>query len=245
MNACPAEDKPAHIEDLRALLHVRFPGSTQPLSHSEQDHRPDSAGGGSPRNVLQTGIADWDSRAGGLRLGEVAEICGRLGASGLVMDALIQAASESGRLGAWVDAGDCLEVEAWQPAWLERMVWVRCQDPLTALKAADLLLRDGNLSWVTLDLQGTAPASLRRISAQHWHRFHRLVRHQGNTLLVLTPSPMVEGVKVRLAASQTATLESLDLPRTLLRGDLRAQVFVRGQQPGVPVADPEGFQKIA
>jgi hypothetical protein len=125
------------------------------------------------------------------------------------------------------------------------MVWVRCQDPLTALKAADLLLRDGNLNWVILDLQGASPAMLRRISAQHWHRFHRLVKHQGNALLVLTPSPMVEGVKVRLAASQAATLESLELPRALLREDLRAQVFVRGQQLGVPVADLGVVQKIA
>jgi hypothetical protein len=200
---------------------------------------------------LPTGIGQWDARAGGLRLGEVTEVCGTLGGTGLLMEHLLEASREAGWLGAWVDAGDSLEMEDWDPEALRRIVWMRCKDPLMALKGADLLLRDGNLSWVTLDLQAVAGSALRRIAAHHWHRFHRLVEHRANALVVLTPAPMVEGAKVRVLSREIHTLHALHQPRRTLQTAAAFEVFVRGRQPGaVPhgTAEPHGhraFQKTA
>ncbi len=226
------------IADLRALLCARFPDSA-PVGLKEAQASEKG------RKVLPTGIPDWDALAQGLRLGEVTEVCGRLGGTALIMESLLEAGARAGWLGAWVDGGDSLEVADWHPEWLHRMLWVRCQHPLSALKAADLLLRDGNLSWVTLDLQGASPRELRRVGMQHWHRFHRLTQQQGSALLVLTPAPMVEGARVRVVTQEAATLDSLERPRSQLRTDMSVQVFVRGRQPGVALDGSQSLQKIA
>jgi hypothetical protein len=166
-----------------------------------------------------------------LRPGEITEICGSPGTTHLVMDALLERWQQAGVLGAWVDAGDSLEVADWCPHHLQRMLWVRCRSALTALKAADLLLRDGNCAWVTLDLQAAPPPSLRRLQGAHWHRFHRLLTHQGTSLLVLSRTPLVEGVRVRVLAAEPYRLESLERPRSELRDNAPLRIFVRGRTP--------------
>ena len=218
----------AVIADLRALLSARFQGA-------EPEWEAQPAG-----KTLLTGISEWDAQTQGLRLGEVAEICGGLGGAGLLMDALLDACAMRGWLGAWIDTGDTLEVADWEAQRLRRMLLVRCGEPLEALKAADLLLRDGNASWVVLDLQGVSQGALRRISNSHWHRFHRLVEQRDNALVVLTPSPMVEGARVRVAVGRAWTLDALERPRGTLQREVSAQVFVRGRTPLVA-----GGRKIA
>lgn len=233
-NAREGARQPVHgttgAGDVRPSLRT-LPQGVAPLRPQQSGATPIQYGI-APPSTLPTGIASWDEAAGGLRLGEVTEICGSLGGTGLVMDRLLEASAAAGWLGAWVDAGDALEIEDWNAFALRRMLWVRCRNPLMALKSADLLLRDGNLSWVALDLQAVSETALRRISGQHWHRFHRLVANRGNALLVLSPSPMVEGAKVRVLSRQPWTLESLNLPRRDLLANCALEVFVRGRQPG-------------
>jgi len=228
LRAVGAEDR-VSLDDLRTLLRIRFPGSAPPSASALQEQADEVEGGGG--RVLRSGVAEWDEACSGLRLGEVSEVCGGLGGAGLVMDSLLHSGAQAGWMGAWVDAGDALEVADWPSSWMKNMLWVRCRQPFAALKAADLLLRDGNLSWVVLDLQGVPASALRRISAQHWHRFHRLVKHHGNALLVLTPVPMVEGARVRVSTRQSWSLEELTLPRAQLRADLGVHVYVRGRHP--------------
>lgn len=218
------------LADLRSILVARFPESRTPSF--EANHPAKETGDAAHshgRPLLPTGIKKWDACVGGLRLKEVTEVFGTLGNTGLVMDRLLEATMKAGWLGAWVDAGDAMEVEDWDESALQRIVWVRCTDPMMALKATDLLLRDGNLSWVTLDLQSASPAALRRISAQYWHRFHRLVENCGNSLIVLTPMPMVEGAKVRVAGRRRLNFSSIHLSRRELCDTKSVDVFVRGR----------------
>lgn len=241
-----ADTQTSVLGDLRSLLLERYPNSIlnncPPSTALIQKCEKIAVGSRNSVNAemetrlnknkfLPTGIGAWDHASGGLRLGEVTEVCGALGGTGLLMDHLLEASRAAGWLGAWVDAGDSLEVEDWDPEALGRIVWMRCRDALMALKGADLLLRDGNLSWVTLDLQAVSPKALRRIPGQHWHRFHRLVEHRGNALLVLTPSPMVEGAKVRVLSRASMKLEILHQPRRELQATAAFEVFVRGRQP--------------
>ena len=48
---------------------------------------------------------------------------------------------------------------------LSRLLWVRCRGAAEAMKAADLILRDGNLPLVLLDLAGNPPAQFWDIPA--------------------------------------------------------------------------------
>jgi hypothetical protein len=207
------------VAELRSLLAERF----------QQAHTAVEPASG--RLPLPTGFAHWDALTGGVRPGEITEICGALGATHLVWEGVLERLTRAGRLGAWVDAGDSLEVADWCPRQLQRLLWVRCRDVLTALKAADLLLRDGNCSWVALDLQAAAPRALRGVCGTHWHRFHRLLAQQGSTLLVLSRTPLVEGVRVRVLADESWELNALERPRSELREEAPLQVFVRGRMP--------------
>lgn len=207
------------LADLRSLLAERFQGA---LSSME------SAPGAAP---LPTGWPEWDAQTGGLRSAEITEICGSLAGTHLVVESLLESCTRAGWLGAWVDAGDSLEVADWAPRHLQRLLWVRCRTALSALKAADLLVRDGNCTWVVLDLQGLASPALRGVCGTHWHRFHRLLSTQRATLVVLSRNPLVEGVRVRIASAQSWPLNALEYPRTELRRTATIQVFVRGRSP--------------
>lgn len=207
------------LSELRNLLAEHFQ-HTLPAAHPAPGPLP-----------LRTGLPAWDDQTGGVRPGEITEICGGLAATHLVLEGLLESFAQAGWLGAWVDAGNSLDAGAWCPHHLQRLLWVRCHSARTAIKATDLLLRDGNCAWVMLDLQGMAPGALRGICGTHWHRFHRLLAQQGSTLLVLSRSPLVEGVRVRVRATETWTLDALERARIELRAQTPLHVFVRGRQP--------------
>ncbi|MEY5025079.1 MAG: hypothetical protein RLZZ244_607, partial [Verrucomicrobiota bacterium] len=215
------------LVDLRTLLAERFPSCAPPPSPQGS---PQGSGflRASDAQTFPTGIPAWDQLTRGLRMGELTEICGSLGGCSLLLQSLLEAVSASGWTSAWIDAGGTLNVADWPPPLLRRLLWVRPPNPLAALKAADLLLRDGNLSWVILDLLGLPPSQLRRLPAQHWHRFHRLAAQRQNPMLVLTPTPLVEGVRVRVRSEPRLSLQSLLLPRKQLQRETAPTVFLRG-----------------
>jgi hypothetical protein len=260
------------LHDLRALLTERFAQAHPAHLGSCSTLRTDPAETQTPlRPTLSTGLPAWDTQTGGLRVGEVSEICGPSGGTSLVMDALLEAFSKADWPGAWVDTADTFEVQDWYPEQRERLVWVRCGGQISnALKATDLLLRDGNCSWVVLDLQNgpriprpllsdpnasrvssLGPPSPKtasaqnpyRIPANHWHRFHRLVEQQGNCLVVLSPWPLVESVRVRIATPWSVPIEALERPRPELRAALELNVFVRGQRPRTAAPQPQSDPK--
>jgi hypothetical protein len=221
MNTTTAASPECVITDLRALLNERFKGATPDWAQAQEVRG----------KTLSTGIAEWDKLTDGIRLGEITEICGGLGGAGIMLDHLLETSARAGWLGAWVDAGGTLEVTDWRTESLVRMLWVRCANPLVALKATDLLLRDGNAAWVVLDLQGVTQQALGKISGNYWHRLHRLVEQRENTLVVLTPNALVEGVRVRVAAENRWTLDDLEQPRALLKERNQVRIYVRGRAP--------------
>ncbi len=231
MNCATLISQEGVITDLRSLLAERFQGAIPNWQHAAEV----------PRKTCATGIPEWDALTSGVRLGEITEICGGLGGTGVMLDRLLANGAQAGWLGAWVDAGGTLEVADWNAEALGRMLWVHCESPMTAMKAVDLLLRDGNTAWVVLDLQGVSQRSLGRISGNYWHRLHRLVEQRENVLIVLTPSALVEGVRVRVVAEECWTLEDLEQPRSTLCENNRVRVYVRGKTPQLErFTRPEG-----
>ncbi len=104
---------------------------------------------------------------------------------------------------------------------LSRLLWVRCQQASEALKAADLLLRDGNLSLIILDLAFNPLAQLRKTPATIWYRLQRLVEHKATALLALTPRPMISSAKARLHLHANFQLTDLERPQTELLRELK------------------------
>lgn len=198
-----AHETADRLSDLRRLLAEKYPAAEQ-----------------KPGGILPTGLASLDAIEGGLRKAAVTELSGASGDGALFLHAMIRALFRESCFAALVDAGRSFEPEG---SALARLLVVLCADAMQAIKATDLLLRDGNLSLVLLDFQAVPLAQLRRIPASTWHRFQRLAEQTSSALVVLTPQPMVESARVRIATHGRWTLAA----QRRWRGELIAQMPVR------------------
>lgn len=187
----------ADIVDLRRLLNERFP----------QAHSRAATSASLP--AVPTGVPPLDALlGGGLPRGEVTELVGDGPGSGTaqVLHALIRHTALSGQFLALIDGADSLDVDPIDDETLARLLWVRSPSASMALKAVDILLRDRNFPLVVLDLKMNPATELRGIRASVWPRLDRLREHQGTTLLVITPQPLVSGVAVRVRLSRQLDL---------------------------------------
>lgn len=112
-----------------------------------------------------------------------------------------------------VDGGDHFDPASYSFSACSQLLWVRCSKIQEALKAADLLVRDGNVPFVMLDLCGLPMASLRSIPTAAWWRLKQLCETGACRLVVLSPSPLVPCASLRLTLSTRLTLADFDLPR--------------------------------
>jgi hypothetical protein len=206
-----AEADPAkRLQALRSLMAEKYPEA-----------------GVKPAGVFATGVGVVDEVEGGLRRGAVTELVGPMSAGALFTTALLLALEAQAMFGALIDAGSFFDPQGADPLTLPRLLWVRCAGMMPAVKAADLLLRDGNLPVVVLDLQGVSLREVRRVPASTWHRFQRLAEPGGTALVVLSSQPVVEGAQVRIAIRQRWTLDAMRQRRSQLLSELEAQVFSR------------------
>ncbi|BCX49914.1 hypothetical protein HAHE_38220 [Haloferula helveola] len=113
-----------------------------------------------------------------------------------------------------VDARDGFDPASFTPEECARLLWLRCRETQDAFKAADLLLRDGNLPSVLLDLSSLPSRELRRIPLSSWHRLRQLAETSDVSLIALTPVPLVPGATLRLQLTRSLSLTSLLLPRS-------------------------------
>jgi hypothetical protein len=116
---------------------------------------------------------------------------------------------------------------------MRRILWLRCRAIQEAIRATDLLLRDGNCPLLVLNLQNVPPQKLKPISNSVWHRFHRLVENRPLALLVLSTQPLVQGVRTRIASTTGWNISALNTPRSALLEHLRVRVFKRGSGPHI------------
>ncbi|HSJ04727.1 MAG TPA: hypothetical protein VK956_19805 [Verrucomicrobium sp.] len=191
---------PANIIAFRELLQSKFPGA-----HPVRKERVET---------WSTGVSCLD--AAGLQRGTVTEIVGT-GISpgvGLLMAALLQRETAVAEYTAVVDGSDAFDPWSVPAAHLDRLLWVRCQQTTQAIKAADLLLRDGNIPLVVLDLQLYAPRDLLRLPSSVWHRLRMLGEKSGVTTCIFTPSPTISCAATRLTLDQSFTLADQDRLRS-------------------------------
>src|ERR1035437_3551952 len=157
--------------DLRNLLAERFPHS--PLEVSAR---------------FRTGQSLIDSVMGdGLPRGAITEITSPQPSEGSasLVAGLIRAAKDAHYFIALIDGRDSFDPGPLSRACLHHLLWVRCHKAIEAVKAADLLLRDGNFPLVLLDLVLNLPEELRKIPQNSWYRLQRLVEATSAACLVL------------------------------------------------------------
>jgi len=133
------------IIDLRNLLAERFP------------HVPPT-----PRAALITGLRSLDEiTGGGFPIGAITEIISpRLSAGSCsLIHSLVRIARRDGYFMALIDGRDSFDPTALDSS--STLLWVRCQKVFEAIKAADILLRDGNFPLLIVDLVLNAPEELR------------------------------------------------------------------------------------
>jgi len=212
----PSENEPAHssIQDrvaaLRELLHRKYP--TPELRET---------------GILPTSFEAFDGSQGGLKQGAVTEVVGPTSSGSLFIEIMLRVLGREQAFGALFQAGASFHPQDVSSAALRRLLWVRCSQPLAAVKAVDLLLRDGNLRVLLLDLQFAPQRELQRIPASTWHRFQRLIEASGMVFVILSSRPMIEGAKTRIVIRQRWSLGAMRQRRRGLMQTLAPQVFDR------------------
>ncbi|MFO1499539.1 MAG: hypothetical protein U1G07_14295 [Verrucomicrobiota bacterium] len=187
------------IVDLRRVLNARFPHlrfSLPPPRRSES---------------VATGIAQLDALlGGGIPRGAFTELVatGHSSGSAAIIRQFIRHATLHGRFVALIDGLGSFDLEGISPEVLRRLLWIRCRNTHDALQATDLLLRDRNVPICLLDLKINPLRELRRLNASSWHRYKRLVELNRNTVLVLSPHPLVSGATCRIELDGTVAIEA-------------------------------------
>lgn len=209
--AAPARSVQSAAE-LRALLAEKFPAA--PARKTGR--------------TLPTGLPLFDEQHGGLRTGSVTELSGSTGHGSLFITAMLEAAVREQCFVALVDGGRTFDPQSHDPQALARLLWVQCETVKHAIKAADLLLRDGNLPLLLLDLQALPLRELGSIPASTWHRFQRLAEQTTIAFVVLTPRPMAEAARIRLTSQNRWPLDTLHRRRGELLQAFALQMHERG-----------------
>jgi len=192
-----------NIIQLRQLLKERFPG----LRTNPEEFTSDT------RTFWPTGLRQIDNLLqGGFAKGALTEIVSeRRGAgSALLASSLLRQAAQAGQIVALVDGADSLEVTELEESVLSRLLWVRCRSAAEALKATDLLLRDGNVPLVQLDIVINPEKQLRAIPATTWYRLQRLIEETSTVCVVFTPRVMVSPAHDRIFLHGRFSLSCLE-----------------------------------
>jgi hypothetical protein len=219
------------IIDLRNLLESRFPHAPMPMG-----------------TRLVTGLACFDQPAGGgLPKGAITELISphRSAGSALLVHAFIHAAYRDQYFVALIDGRDSFDPCALGDSILHQLLWVRCTTALETVKAADLLLRDGNFPLVIADLILNSPEELRKIPQTTWYRLQRLVESVPTACLILTRYEMVSSAQLKVVLQNSWNLETLEKqdPISQVRIVVKRSHFKSGIPPSVRYAAASSGQQ--
>jgi hypothetical protein len=192
-----------NIVELRELLARKFPGAKTGAPSRLEKSKP----------VWATGWKSLDdSLRGGFGKGALTECVAAPGSSGgaSLVRFFLRQSYDFGQWTALIDGRDSLDLSGMENDVFSRMLWARCRTADEAMKAADFLLRDGNLSIVLLDLALNSASELRKIPPTAWYRLQRILEGSGAVFIAVTPWTMVPSAQTRLIWRNTLSLESLD-----------------------------------
>ncbi len=191
------------IEQLRRELREKFPAAHRPATSPSVPPSPTAAS--------KTVLAPLQFSPG--QLSEIISPHHSSGAS-LVISELLDEKRELPL--AFIDGRDSFDPASYGNEKCRHLIWLRCAKTEQAIQAADLLLRDGNLPFVILDLHLVSERELRQIPSSFWHRLKIQARDSGCAMLAMTPRALVPTPHRRLTLSGHFSLQHLELqPPTL------------------------------
>src|SRR5262249_9339672 len=223
----------AKIIDLRNLLAKRFP-------------HPSSA----TASRLTTGLPCLEKPiGGGLPRGAITELisAGTSAGSASFILAFVHCAYRDNYFLALIDGRDSFDPCGLNNAWLQHLLWIRCNKASEGVKAADLLLRDGNFPLVILDLALNAPEELRKIPQTNWYRLQRLVEVLPTACVVLTRYEMVSSAQLKLVLENSWDIQSFETedPRLRLRIVVKRSHLPEVRRLRYLATASQGSQKLA
>ena len=219
----------AKIIDLRNLLAERFPRPSCATASRLITGLPcleKPIRSGLPRGAITEVISPARSATHSVAGGP-----GTSAGSASLIHALIHCAYRNNYFLALIDGRDSFDACGLDNAWLQHLLWVRCSKASEAIKAADLLLRDGNFPLVIVDLVLNAPEELRKIPQTHWYRLQRLVEVLPTACLVLTRYDMVGSAQLKLVLENSWDIQTFESEGALSR--LRIVMKRSHRQPEV------------
>src|SRR3989440_8860222 len=187
---------PAVIIDLRKALSERFPARSAPVA-----------------SVLTTGLRFLDrASSGGLPKSAITELITPRPSAGSasLVHALLRAAQQDRHFVALIDGSDSFDPGSSNNSALRYLLWVRCRKAFDAVKAADLLLRDGNFPLVIVDLVLNSLEELRKIPQTSWYRLQRLVEAAPTACLIINQQSLVSSAQLKIVLENSWTLEALE-----------------------------------
>jgi RecA/RadA recombinase len=199
----------AAIIDLRKALSERFP---------QRSTRADS--------VLATSLETLDRiGGGGLPKSALTElITPRLSSgSASIIHTLLKSAKSAQHFVALIDGSDSFDPGSSDHSTLRHLLWVRCRKSFDVIKAADLLLRDGNFPLLIIDLALNPPSELRKIPQTSWYRLQRLVEAVPTACLVINRQSLVASAKLKIVLENSWTLADLEKENVISNLRFRVQ----------------------
>ena len=185
-----------NIVDLRKLLAERFPHPAMPAS-----------------SFFTTGLSFLDQiGGGGLPKSAITELISpkRSAGSASLVHELLRAAQRDQHFVALIDGSDSFDPDSSENSALRHLLWVRCRKAFDAVKATDLLLRDGNFPVVIVDLVLNSIEELRKIPQTSWYRLQRLVEGAPTACLIINRQSMVASAQLKIVLENSWTLEALE-----------------------------------
>jgi hypothetical protein len=202
---------PAVIIDLRKALAERFPQRSI-----------------SATTVLPTGLSFLDAITGGgfpkSAITEVISPRPSAGSASLV-HAFLRSAQHDQHFVALIDGSDSFDPGSSDNSALQHLLWIRCRKAFDAVKATDLLLRDGNFTLVIVDLVLNAPEELRKIPQTSWYRLQRLAEAVPSACLVINRQSMVGSAQLKIVLENSWTFADLEKEKAIVDLPFRVQRF--------------------
>ena len=184
-----------NILELRKRLREQFPDAHRAAERPARD-------------TIQTGATCLDKI--GIPRGTLTEIIGPPSApssgGALLINHLLHAAAGDQRTLILIDGRDSFDPTTNGSELCQQLLWVRCHKASEAVRSADLLLRDGNLPLILMDLQLNGAKELNRIPGTTWFRLRNLAEQTAANLIALTPAQLITSAHQRLHLRNKLTL---------------------------------------
>ena len=185
--------------------------------------------GGGAAGVACGGAAAWGGRlefpAGGVTavtwIGE-----------GWVVAALLEEAEDEPGVPelVLVDGADGFDPASFSARVCARLLWVRCRkSALEMLKAADWVVRDGNVPQVVVDATGLDRRELAQVPASAWWRLRQDAERTGCRLVVVAAARLVPAAGRRWRATAAWRLDDLTATHRALLARRRVTADTTGQ----------------